>query len=579
MTWDHARLTDLIAKLRAFGDDTTLVECKKAAGGVPDRLGETLCAFANMPQEGIIVLGVSERQGFAVTGVDNPSQLEKSIVSVNRNAVDPSPQLRFFHVPVDGKDVVIVEVVPLLPAEKPARFDGVPYLRQADRDYEMNPNDLRMLALSALTESEQPEFDFKILPGTDKDVLDQEVLQNYVSTIRQSRTRMSKIEDDDRLLQMTNVCDSEGNLRLAGLYALGFLPQSTKPALGATAAVRLSREEGGGRNRNLTEIEGPLPAMLEEGMNWIRRNSSTTSKYNSQGNLVDTPEFPPTAIREVLANALVHRDLGPSLDVGKKVEIRITDRALIVKNPGGLRGLSVDQLESRTLTKAAVNQRLYEIARYIRMPDGGRVIEGEGGGIQEILVSAREARLPKPRFINTGVDFTVIFRRGSRFTPEEDAWLAGLGIELDPTSEDLLVTLRSHGPLSIAKILQIYMPMSEKACATMLDSLSRTGLIERDDEIIRLANTDGEVSKAKNESLGDLAALGKNVPTVFAVLADGEFTVRELQEITKLSDGQVRYALAPLLEREIVRMNGGQGSRRTTYSLREDLESETARSW
>nr|WP_272913529.1 ATP-binding protein [Corynebacterium pilosum] len=555
------------------------MECREAAGGVPDRLGETLCAFANMPQEGIIVLGVSERQGFAVTGVDNPSKLEKSIVSVNRNAVDPAPQLRFFHIPVDSKDVVIVEVVPLLPAAKPARFEGIPYLRQADGDYVMNPNDLRMLALSALTESEQPEFDFKILPGTDTAVLDQEVLQNYVSTIRQSRTRISKIDDDDRLLQMTNVCDSEGNLRLAGLYALGFLPQSTEPALGATAAVRLSREEGGGRNRNLTEIEGPLPAMLEEGMNWIRRNSSTTSKYNSQGNLVDTPEFPPTAIREVLANALVHRDLGPSLDVGKKVEIRITDHALIVKNPGGLRGLSLDQLESRTLTKAAVNQRLYEIARYIRMPDGGRVIEGEGGGIQEILVSAREARLPKPRFINTGVDFTVIFRRGSRFTPEEDAWLAGLGIELDPTSEDLLVTLRSHGPLSIAKILQIYLLMSEKSCATMLDSLSRTGLIERENEIIRLANTDEEVSKPNNESFSDLAALGKNVPTVFAVLADGEFTVRELQEITKLSDGQVRYALAPLLERKIVRMNGGQGSRKTTYSLREDLESEAARSW
>ena len=73
MSWNAERLAEMIRELRAFGDDTTLVECKTAAGGVPENISETLCAFANMPQAGAIILGVSERKGFEVTGIENPA--------------------------------------------------------------------------------------------------------------------------------------------------------------------------------------------------------------------------------------------------------------------------------------------------------------------------------------------------------------------------------------------------------------------------------------------------------------------------------------------------------------------------
>ena len=146
-------MRETLSQLRAFGDDTTLVECKTAGGGVPEQLGETLCAFANMPQAGALILGVSERRGFEVTGVAEPAKMEKSVVNVNRSAVTPAPQLEFFHHVLDGKNVVVVEVTPLLPSEKPAKFEGKPFLRQADGDYVMNSNDLKMLSLSALTET------------------------------------------------------------------------------------------------------------------------------------------------------------------------------------------------------------------------------------------------------------------------------------------------------------------------------------------------------------------------------------------------------------------------------------------
>ena len=562
-------MRETLSQLRAFGDDTTLVECKTAGGGVPKNIGETLCAFANMPQSGAILLGVSERRGFEVTGVDDPAQMEKKVTSVNRAAVKPAPQLEFTHLSLEGKNVVVVEVTPLLPSEKPASYDGKPYLRQADGDYVMNSNDLKMLELSALAERQQAHFDFESVPGTDADVLDGEVLTGYLKAVRGSRSRISKIDDDAQLLQVTNVTNSEGNVRFGGLYALGFLPQSVEPALGATAAVRLSRGEGVGRNRNLTEIEGPLPVMLTEAMEWIQQNSDTVSRYTNSGHLVDEPEFPPSAIREVLANALVHRDLGPSVDVGKKVEIRITERMLIVVSPGGLRGLSVSQLESPVLTRSPVNKRLYEIARYLRTEDGERVIEGEGGGIQEILAATREARLPKPRFIDNGVEFKVLFPRGSRFTEEQNTWLKGLqsgGEQFTPTEEDLLVELQNHGATSFQAITQRYTPLGEQACRNMLRKLVNAGAIVESDGVFSLSGESPRQHSDFTARAESLAALGKNVPAVYqAIPPAGAVTLKELQANTGLSPAQLRYALEPLLDHAHVVMLGGQGQRTTTY--------------
>lgn len=574
MSWDAERLAETIRELRAFGDDMTLVECKAAAGGVPENLGETLSAFANMPQAGAIILGVSERKGFEVTGIENPAAMQKAIASVNRSSVDPAPQLEFFHHMIEDKHVVVVEVIPLMPTEKPARFKNKAYLRQADGDYQMNANDLKMLELSALTASQQTHFDFQIVHGTDTSVLDSEVLEDFMGSVRQSRTRLSRINDDSQLLQIANVTDNRGNLRLGGLYALGYLPQSVEPALGATVAVRLARGEGVGRHKNLKEIEGPLPVMLVEIMNWVRQNSDTVSRYTESGHLVDEPEFPPSAIREVVANALVHRDLGPSVEVGKKVEVRITEKMLVVVSPGGLRGLSVSQLESPELTKAPVNKRLYEIARYLRMPDGERVIEGEGGGVQEILSATREARLPKPQFIDNGITFKVLFPRGSRFSDTENQWLEELQRQrkrrLVPIEEDLLVNLRSQGGATLQRIVQMYTPLGERACRRMLDRLSDAEFLSYEDGVyFAVGENNRSEAKARRKSFDEriLRSLGKNVPRVYeAIGSHGSVTMKELQVRTSLSPAQVRYALDPLLAEGYVVMVGGQGRKATVYS-------------
>jgi ATP-dependent DNA helicase RecG len=56
-------IADLVASLRAAGGDTTAVEVKSAAGGIPQTLASSLSAFANLPGGGRIILGLTKRPG------------------------------------------------------------------------------------------------------------------------------------------------------------------------------------------------------------------------------------------------------------------------------------------------------------------------------------------------------------------------------------------------------------------------------------------------------------------------------------------------------------------------------------
>lgn len=60
MEWDAKRLTRVLDELRVRRGDSTLIEVKRAAAGVPKSLATTLCAFANMPTGGTTNLLVWE---------------------------------------------------------------------------------------------------------------------------------------------------------------------------------------------------------------------------------------------------------------------------------------------------------------------------------------------------------------------------------------------------------------------------------------------------------------------------------------------------------------------------------------
>ena len=175
------------------------------------------------------------------------------------------------------------------------------------------------------------------------------------------------------LLRHTGVLEAHGNrLTLAGLYALGEYPQQFIPSLSITAAVHLPRSSGS-RLRDLTHLSGPLPVLLQDAMAWVERNVGNTVTYREDGHAIDVPEIPMLAVRELIANALVHRSLSPTTH-GRRVDIRLSRDRLVIANPGGLYAITTSQL-GHPGGRSAPNEFLYAICQHSSAAARGR---GEG---------------------------------------------------------------------------------------------------------------------------------------------------------------------------------------------------------
>jgi ATP-dependent DNA helicase RecG len=399
-----------------------------------------------MPSGGTIVLGVNERDDFAVIGVSDTAVLEAGIASQARNGVVPPVQTDFDVVKLDRHEVLVVTVAGLPAVDKPCRYRGKAYLRQADGDYVMSEQEIAQLV--AL--QDRPRYDAVSVANSSVEDLDKDLADRFLDEARASSRRLASRVDLD-VLRMKGVISVEG-LTLAGLYAMGSYPQQFTPSLAITAAVIPDR--GDRRLADLVHLDGPIPDLLEQTVEWVRRNTSSAVVFGADGHGNDLPEIPLVAVREFVANALVHRDLSPRTQ-SKRVEVRLLPDRLVITSPGGLWGVSHDKL-GEPGGKSAVNEFLYDICHFVHTSSRHRIIEGEGGGIREARDALREAGLADPVFVDTGVAFTVIVFRPEA-TPKISSVQAATADGPPPvarsSNSQTLLTRLARGPAGITAMV------------------------------------------------------------------------------------------------------------------------------
>lgn len=594
MAWTPEALEALLSDLRRRGTDFPDVEVKSAAGGTPS-LGETLCAFGNMPNGGTIILGLDERAGFRPVGLTNPAEIEQGIASQARGQVTPPVQVRFDQAEVDGAIVVIATVSPVSAVYRPCRFHGKAYLRQADGDYVMSEQEVQQI----LAQRGHSRHDGDRVEGTSIEDLDPDMLTRYLRSARSGSRRLADVSDD-AVLRRTSILTPDGpELTVAGLYALGAYPQQFMPNLSITAAVNLDPRSGS-RTHDLVHLDGPIPALLEDAMHWVRRNTQTTIRFGADGHGRDAVEIPMVAVRELVANALVHRDIGPHTQ-SRRVEIRLTNDQLVITSPGGLYGVSVQQLGAGG--KSAVNEYLYDICKRVETTSGARVIEGEGGGIAEVIQTLKLANMRSPHFVDKGVSFTVLLPRHSLLATSDLEWLQGHALlPLDDVQKQVAVSMRHGQVWTNVKVREEFAPIDSTAARAVLQGLVSAGLADTrgerggteyvirsdylaptteqrphiefltpqqpDQESLPLETDDG--AQERDTTLSATAAppspVTGNTHIVWVALGDSPVTLEELIARTGLTESQTRYALKKLRNASLARLDGGQGRRDTTYS-------------
>lgn len=402
----------LVSKLRAAGGDTASVEVKSAAGGLPAPISSTLSALANLPGGGLVILGLDERTGFRPVPLTDPQALKQGLAAKARS-FSPPVRLTIEDGVIDGAPVIIAQVHECDSSAKPCHIasSGESYLRGYNGDYRLS--DLEEQAF--LAARKPPLFDRAPVADSTVDDLDRELVAGFIATARdRDPYGLGRFEDDSELLTRAGVTTRDGIPTVAGTLALGIHPQQWFPRyVIQLAAEPLPGDPPGSRARNQAVLSGPIPRMLESAMTWARRNFDTTIVSESDGTVHDQPAYPLTAFRELIANALVHRDLD-HWSAGRAVEVRLRRDRLVISNPGGLYGITVDRLGKDSVTSAR-NARLVAICQYVHSPESGlRVIEALATGIPTVTAELQRTGLPSAQYIDTGIGFTVILHPATR---------------------------------------------------------------------------------------------------------------------------------------------------------------------
>lgn len=402
-----AELGELLAQVQNLHAETQTLELKSAAKGCPTRLYDTLSSFSNQDEGGTILFGVDEQGHFAETGVYDAQDLVKHVAE-QCNQMTPVIRPVFTTLAKDNKVFVSAEIPGVDVSDRPCFYTGKgrlkgSYIRVGDADEPMT--EYEVYSYEAFRRKYQG--DVRLVEQAGMKALDSTLLGEYLIKIKKERPNLAMLENQ-QICELMSVT-KEKIPTLAAVMLFGFYPQAYFPqlcilasAVPGTMVGQLGAE--GERFLDSQRIQGTLTQMLAEAMTFIRKNTRTKIIIDPEtGKRYDRSDYPETAVREAVLNALVHRDYSIHTE-GMPIQLLVFEDRLEVRSPGGLYGrLRVDQLgkvqpDTRNPVLAVAMEALGET-------------ENRYSGIPTMRRELKQAGMQPPEFRNERGTFVVCFRK------------------------------------------------------------------------------------------------------------------------------------------------------------------------
>ena len=390
----------IIQKMRC---ETQTLELKSAEYGCPKRLYDTLSSFSNQDDGGMIVFGIDEEKNYKETGVYDAQDIQKKI---NEQCLQMSPVVRplITVVEKDGKKFVSAEIPGMDLVDRPCYYQGRgrlkgSYTRIGDSDEPMT--EYEVYSYEAFRKKYQD--DIREVPRATMAALDQESLNQYITLLKQGKPHLSSMKDE-MIYELVSI-KRNSEITLSATLLFSPYPQAYFPQLCITAIVVPGTELGetgvaGERFLDNQRIEGNIPDMLSGALQFVKRNMRTKTIINEKtGQREDRTDYPVTAIREAVINALVHRDYSIHTE-GMPIQLIMFQDRLEIRNPGGIYGrMRVDQLgKVQPDTRNPVLASALEVMH---------ITENRYSGIPTIRMEMDRYQLEQPEFVDERGSFIV----------------------------------------------------------------------------------------------------------------------------------------------------------------------------
>ncbi|MBO5528639.1 MAG: putative DNA binding domain-containing protein [Bacilli bacterium] len=338
---EKEQIRDLIEDIHQRKYETRTTELKSGREGNPKKFYDTLSSFSNT-SGGVIVFGINEKEGYAICGVKDVAELQKVVQEVSKE-MEPvvRPVITPFHY-AEGIDLLIVEVEEMPFLEKPCYYKPLgmmqgSFIRTGDGDEPM-------------TEFEIFQFQmFKKQSKTELETFEDVTFERSIDSIKLDAYLAKAIENKPNfanlpkplVLEMLGLAKN-GLPTLTCLLLFGRYPQEIAPMMSVNC-VKVDGDEyvseSGIHQRFLANVSitGTIAQMYAGAFRFLVSNMNTSTYIDENGNRNDRNQYPLSAIRELLLNALIHRDYS-YLVRNIPISVVIYRNRIEITNPGSILG-------------------------------------------------------------------------------------------------------------------------------------------------------------------------------------------------------------------------------------------------
>lgn len=391
MTADARYLPSLITELRKLPQETGWVEFKHNNDN-PDDIGSYLSALSNTAAlEGqaaaFVVWGIDDASHDVIGTTFRPSTAKKSneeLESWLLRLLSPKLHFVFHELEYEGHPVVVLEIPRA--THSPVQFEGVEWIRVGSyrKKLKEHPQIERELwrvfdttPFEALKAREHAGADevFQLLD-----------VQGYFDLLQlpaaqDQKAALARLRDDGMLVEHA------GRFDVTNLGAVLLAKKlDAFPAL-RRKTLRIVVYDGKARLRATRELDTPEGYAVGFA-GWMKTLGALLPRREvvGQARRADVPLYPDLAVRELVANALIHQDFSIT---GAGPMVEVFDDRIEVTNPGQ------PLMKTDRLLDTPPRSRNEQLASFMRRVG---ICEERGSGIDKVVSATEQSQLPAPVF-------------------------------------------------------------------------------------------------------------------------------------------------------------------------------------
>lgn len=403
---ERSEIEKIIIDALRYNSEMESIEFKDARQGLPRSTWKTVSAFSHRPGGGTIVFGVEDDKintKMVVLGCENIALLQEKLGDLVNNEMSFTIRPEYHILEIEGKNILAAYISECPDQFKPCYYKpaGMPNgacIRDGNTDRKMTDEEMRKM----IENSKQLKFDKTQAEGvTIDDLSKQKILDLLIKSGKRVDRSATGRDINFELVKNLGLADEfngEPAPTIAGFLIFSKHRPQDKDSF-SRYIIRCVKYKGSSVSSSIIDkmdVDGTLDNQIDMVQQFILRNIKRSAVIVGTKR-VEKYEYPEQALREIVANAVIHRDYKITETY---TQINVFEDRIEIFNPGCLApGVTIENIKDSQVSRNEI------IAARLKELD---YLEEYGRGIDIVFAKMDEWGLLPPIFKNTANSFKVI---------------------------------------------------------------------------------------------------------------------------------------------------------------------------